>query len=156
MKNNDLVCDKAGKCQEFAVRNAEQAMMICQSYGKDCQGFVFSPTAGRLFLKTNVSAELVHDPFLEFYVRAEFRRHVDLLEDTQCAIPVEDFKQDTSHFKCTLPVLNPFNANVMKFMDRTSKKIVCQGEHYTKYSNGILSLLQKGMRQSLSFIESSI
>jgi hypothetical protein len=143
-KGNDLACDKDGKCHELRVRNAEQAMVLCQSYGKDCHGFVFAPRSGRLFLKTNVDAEPIHDPFLEFYVRVEFRGNLDLLEDTQCAVPVEEF-QDSSQFKCSLPVLDPFNANIMKYIDKTNTMIVCQGEHFTAYSHGTLSLLRTGL-----------
>lgn len=143
MKGNDLACDKDGICHEFRVRNTEQAMILCRSYGKDCHGFVFASKSGRLFLKTNLDAEIVHDPFLEFYVRAEFRASVDVLEETQCAIPIDDF-QDLSQFKCNLPTLDPFNANIMKYIDKTETVIVCQGEHYTSYHGGILSLLRTG------------
>ena len=144
MKGNDLSCDKDGKCHEFRVRSPEQAMMLCQSYGKHCQGFVFASKSGRLFLKTNLDAEFVHDPFLEFYVKAEFRSSVDILEETQCAIPIDDF-QDSSLSKCNLPTLDPFNANIMKYIDKTKTVIVCQGEHYTTYHDGILSLMRTGV-----------
>jgi hypothetical protein len=150
VKGNDLPCDKDGKCHEFRLRSAEQAMILCQSYGKECQGFVFASKSGRLFLKTNVSSEPLHDPFLEFYVRAEFRKNVDLVEERQCAIPIEDF-QESSQFKCTLPVLDPFNANIMKYMDKMKTVIACQGEHYTTYHGGILSLVRTGVLLIYSF-----
>ena len=144
MKDNDLACDKDGNCHEFRVRNVIQAMLLCQSYGSNCQGFVFESKSGRLFLKTNVNTEPVHEPFLELYVRANIRRKLDLIQNTQCAVAVENF-QDSSQVKCTLPVLDPFDANIMKYIDKTKTVIVCQGEHVTEYRYGTLSLLRTGM-----------
>jgi hypothetical protein len=145
VKGNDLTCDKDGNCNEFQVRSAVQAMLLCQSYGQECQGFVFAFQSGRLFLKTNLDVEPIHDPFLEFYVRAEFREKLNLIENT-CAIPIEDF-QDSSQFKCTMPILDPFNANIMKHMDKTKTVIVCQGqgERFTEYRDGALSLQRTGV-----------
>ncbi|XP_028403231.1 uncharacterized protein LOC114525964 [Dendronephthya gigantea] len=142
VKGNDLACDKDGKCAEFRVRNPQQAMTLCNSYGAElCKGFVFSPNTGRLFLKTSVSAEPVHEPFWEFYVREDFRGNIDLLKEKQCAIPVDGYK-DSYPFNCSLPVLDPFHANIMKFIDKDKTVIVCQGEHYTTYRDGVLSLLR--------------
>ena len=150
MKGNDLACDTDGRCHEFRVRNTKQATTLCESYGKDCQGFVFESKSGRLFLKNNLTAEIVHDPFLEFYVRAELRANVDTLGEVQCAIPVDEF-QHSSQFKCNLPTLDPFNANIMKYIRKTETVIVCQGEHYTAYRDGILSFLRKGVFLILSY-----
>ena len=145
MKGYDLACDEDGRCTEFRVRNVQQAMTLCNSYGRKlCKGFVFSPKTGRLFLKTNVVGEPVHEPFWEFYVRTEFRGNVDLLQEKQCAIPVEGFKH-SSRLKCSLPILDPFHANIMKFIDKSKAVIVCRGEHYTTYRDGVLSSLRTGV-----------
>ena len=130
------------------MRNVEHGMVLCDSYHKECQGFVFAPKSGRLFLKTSVNAEPAHDPFLEFYVKEEFRRTVNLLQETRCAVPVEKVK-DLSQLKCNLPVLDPFNANIMKYIDKTKAEVICEGKHYTKYSDGELSLLRTGKMFSL-------
>jgi hypothetical protein len=44
-----------------------------------------------------------------------------------------------------MPVLDPFNANIMKYMDKMKTVIACQGEHYTTYHGGILSLVRTGV-----------
>ena len=61
----------------------------------------------------------------------------------QCAFPVEKFKE-SSNFECVLPILDPFNKHVMKFMAGAKDSIDCPGKHYTTYNNGVLSILEQG------------
>ena len=137
-------CDKHGSCHEFRVRSEVHAMMLCEIYGNACQGFVFAGKTGRLLLKANVNGETVYEPYMQFYVKKTFRRNLILIEERQCAVPIDSF-QNSSDSGCVLPVLDPFDRHIMKFITKNDIQIQCPGKRYTSYKNGVLSLKDKGM-----------
>ena len=148
IKGNDMVCNEDSKernCNQIRVRNSLHAMVLCETYGNSCQGFVFEDETGRLFLKNNVAKETVFDKHLLLYVKKIFKQKLKpSLGQQQCAVPVASF-QDLLNSRCILPVLDPFNKHIMKFVNKDVTQIQCPGKHYTTYKNGVLSLIEQGM-----------
>lgn len=143
-----MVCNKGSKernCNQFRVRNSFHAMLLCETYGSLCQGFVFEEKTGRLFLKNNVTKETVYEKNLLLYVKKIFwKKRNPVLEQQQCAVPIASF-EDLSNSICVLPVLDPFNKHIMKFINTDVIQIQCPGKHYTKYKNSVLSVIEQGM-----------
>ena len=150
IKGNDMICRKStktGNCNQFQVRNSLQAMAMCETYGNSCQGFVFEEKSGKLFLKNSIAGERVHTANLRFYVKKSFQKNLKsmkIVKQGQCAVPVEVF-QDLANSRCVLPILDPFNKHIMKFINKNVTQFQCPGKHYTNYENGVLSVVEQGM-----------
>ena len=126
------------------VESPELAQLVCDWYGSRCKAFVYLLKLTEVYLKSDVTGKMESFPGRSLYIKKTHTKGIKLPLDNMCAVATnrESSPESLDQNQCQLLELNPFDASIMKYIQKPAKLLECRGVPLTTYQLGKLEILR--------------